>query len=620
MEVSVGWVERSEPHHESCRRFPGFAALDPRCLLRRGLLAAARLPLRLHRDEQGVMSILAVFSVLVFTMLLGMVMNVGRHADVKIRMQNAADAAAYAGGITLAREMNTLAFTNHLLCEVFALAAFYEEAQQGGPSNGGVAHMVFTGTPATATTHAVPPLLDKSASGSSSQWALIAKAFSNAPQSAGAGPIPSPQELARVINGKAQLESALVTGYDDFAYATSQLVLPTLFGILGLDSSLAISGTPKITEFQEGVIQVYPQIAQSAVHDVALRDAVGAGGEGFAALWSGLGQLVERGTDPISTLVADPNSPNGSDYLSRAQNQRQFYAHVYLDDQSRFGWNYLNVGFFGRVRNWINKQPFHYARLSQYYNIFRTFDCGYLEQLLKKCPSTNLPMMFRDLDLNQVVNNQQALNSYIDSNLNYVAVVYWKQMAEMMPQWLRSHYDGASSQSSTAALYRNPTASDAVAYAQVQVFVPQRRITWFQWPNPPGSIPGGGGSGNIVPMPGSGQSGSGTKAQVVYYVNLQGDNLWSYTTDSRCPMGWSPSSNPPQTFPIVSPWSLWNQNWTAQLVPTSVGVTSGQQGLAKILQTPPSIQGESTNPPNLGGTTSSELSRINANLLRISPH
>ena len=62
-------------------------------------------------------------------MLLGMVMNVGRHVDGKIRMQNAADAAAYSGGVVLARGMNTLAFTNHLLCDVFAVTAFLREAR-----------------------------------------------------------------------------------------------------------------------------------------------------------------------------------------------------------------------------------------------------------------------------------------------------------------------------------------------------------------------------------------------------------------------------------------------------------------------------------------------------------
>ena len=84
---------------------------------------------RLHRDQRGSMSIVSVFAVLFLAMLLGMVMNAGRHVDGKLRMQNAADSAAYSGGVVLARGMNTLAFTNHLLCDVFAVDAFLREAR-----------------------------------------------------------------------------------------------------------------------------------------------------------------------------------------------------------------------------------------------------------------------------------------------------------------------------------------------------------------------------------------------------------------------------------------------------------------------------------------------------------
>ena len=84
---------------------------------------------RLDRNENGTISIVSVFAVMLLTMLLGMVMNVGRQVDGKIRMQNSADAAAYSGGVVLARGMNTLAFTNHLLFDVFALTAFMREAR-----------------------------------------------------------------------------------------------------------------------------------------------------------------------------------------------------------------------------------------------------------------------------------------------------------------------------------------------------------------------------------------------------------------------------------------------------------------------------------------------------------
>ena len=57
----------------------------------------------LHRDERGAMSIVSLFALLVLTILLGSVINSVRQVDSKIRLQNAADAATYSGGVVLAR-------------------------------------------------------------------------------------------------------------------------------------------------------------------------------------------------------------------------------------------------------------------------------------------------------------------------------------------------------------------------------------------------------------------------------------------------------------------------------------------------------------------------------------
>src|SRR5688572_21052601 len=83
----------------------------------------------LHADQRGTMSIVSVFAMMLMAMLLGMLINSARQVDGKIKMQNAADAAAYSGGVVIARGMNTLAFTNHMLCDVFALTAFMREAR-----------------------------------------------------------------------------------------------------------------------------------------------------------------------------------------------------------------------------------------------------------------------------------------------------------------------------------------------------------------------------------------------------------------------------------------------------------------------------------------------------------
>src|SRR5213075_1017327 len=69
---------------------------------------------------RGSINLATVFAILLLAFLLGMVLNVARQVDNKIKLQNAADAATYSGGIVLARGMNSVAFSNHLLCEVFA--------------------------------------------------------------------------------------------------------------------------------------------------------------------------------------------------------------------------------------------------------------------------------------------------------------------------------------------------------------------------------------------------------------------------------------------------------------------------------------------------------------------
>src|SRR5262245_22227002 len=71
----------------------------------------------MHRDQRGAMSLVSVFALLLLTMVLGQVMNSAREVDHKVKMQNAADAATWTGGLVMVRSLNSLAFTNHLLCD-----------------------------------------------------------------------------------------------------------------------------------------------------------------------------------------------------------------------------------------------------------------------------------------------------------------------------------------------------------------------------------------------------------------------------------------------------------------------------------------------------------------------
>jgi hypothetical protein len=86
----------------------------------------------LHRDQRGVTSLLSLVAVMLFTMLLVMLTNVVRHIDDKVRMQNAADAAAFSGAAVLARGMNAVAFANHLQAETFALTALSRALEDRG--------------------------------------------------------------------------------------------------------------------------------------------------------------------------------------------------------------------------------------------------------------------------------------------------------------------------------------------------------------------------------------------------------------------------------------------------------------------------------------------------------
>ena len=61
---------------------------------------------RLHRDEGGQISFLAVFGAVAFVSLLGLVMTTGDQVTVKMRMQDTVDAAALSGGAWIARGLN----------------------------------------------------------------------------------------------------------------------------------------------------------------------------------------------------------------------------------------------------------------------------------------------------------------------------------------------------------------------------------------------------------------------------------------------------------------------------------------------------------------------------------
>ena len=477
--------------------------------------AAGRVARRTHLDESGSISILSVFAVLLLTMLLGMVMNVGRQVDGKLRMQNAADAAAYSGGLVLTRGLNSLAFTNHLLCEVFAMTAFMREARD-----------------AQEAAKYVPEIL--------AAWQQEATVFANSG-------FPKFQALGNAIPAKAQAEQALVTAFTNWAAA----VAGNGQDGGGLWLMETILHDQMITAYQRAVILALPDMAQSAAMTVAGQNGQPDYGRGPMAgvLWhASTGQPV--GAAWVASIVADPN---GDPILAAdARSKRDQDVRQYLGL-----WNNQVLAFFD-----------YGARMSQFSQLWRHYTNCDLDSLIAEYSDSNLPFVMNPEVSTQFEPNLfKTVNDYesqMDQYFTFLGVVYWNQTPQLSP-----------------GLYRKPVASDAVAYAEVRVFVPTSRIVWqAAVPVPPGGPPMGGVPGYQWPSNPASPTGPAT---------------WQ-ASRQNAPIGLSTETN------------LWNQHWTCQLVPATHPMA------VEILQTPPSITMVGPSPltlPNLAGVTAQDLEQIN---------
>jgi len=339
------------------------------------------IPASLHHDQRGTISIVAVFSVLALTMLMGMVLNVGRQVDGKIRMQNSADAAAYSGGVVLARGMNTLVFTNHLLCDVFAVTAFMREARDQNSAS------------------YVPNIL--------AAWSKIGPVF-------GQSGWPKFQALGQAIVQEVPLQQAMVTSYSQWAAAASQQILPLMEEILAGEL---------IPQYQRAVVVAFPDIAQAAAMAVAQQDGQPQFGRGpmMAAMWRSSGQLVGGDSSDASTRtlpVVDPELdalPDQDSYVTLARQQREQLASKYLNDWN----NQAMLGFDSQ------------AKMSQFGALWRSFTCGYLHKLLdEEYPDKNLLMELVAPPSDQTT----GINSYLEQYYIFQGVTYWKKLPEMMPR------------------------------------------------------------------------------------------------------------------------------------------------------------------------------------------
>ena len=333
---------------------------------------------RLHRDERGTMSIVSVFTLILLVMLLGMVVNSTRQVARKVQMQNAADAATYTGGVVLARGMNTLAFTNHLLSDVIAVTAFMREARDRHSES-------FT-----------PETLE--------HWARIAPHLASSE-------FPRFAALGAAIPEKLPLEGDLIRTYSDLHEAISSQMLPVLEEVLAYEL---------IPEFQRALVMHTPRIAQLATNEVARRHGAAwpDPAQLHGVLWRTIADPVggvseaDRRTMPVVDPVMD-SVPNQRDYVDNARKQRRSMATRYLND-----WNHEKLYYFD-----------NYGKMSQFSNIWRIFTCGHLEQLLEvEYPYRNLPMQIRE-----VPGEYDNPNVTLEQDYQFVGVVYEEGIDEQMP-------------------------------------------------------------------------------------------------------------------------------------------------------------------------------------------
>lgn len=391
-------------------------------------------------DDHGGMSLLSVFGVLMLATLLAWTMNVARHVDRRIRMQNAADAAAQSSGTVLARSMNTLAFTNHLLCEVFAWTAFMREA-----TNRNAEH--YLTQPGGSTSDSAGSSGGSGAGGASPS---IHDAWVDAGRILERTNYDLFEPLGELIPDKIGAERDAVIAHGDWFEDYFTPILPVFESIIE---------TEAIPRFQRDVVLATPDLAASAA-----REAGRLHGEGDVrvALWRLSGPIarIDEAPDPLIP-VADPMQDTV--YQNWGREWRKRYTKRYLDD-----WNQASLGYF------IDS-----AKMSQFYNLWCNFTHGYLNELLSQNVNTNLPMMIITDSPGQEDTQYRPTVSVLERDYMFLAVCYAQHDREVFP-----------------TLFRNPieeTGNDGAvnAFAQILLYVPEPRLVWNQYTT------GGGSSGRF---------------------------------------------------------------------------------------------------------------------------
>jgi len=255
--------------------------------------------------------------------------------------------------------------------------------------------------------------------------------------------------------------------------------------------------------------------------------------------------------------VVDPvlDSALGGNYLEIARTKREQRARRYL--------NQLN-----QQAMWVFDHP---AQMSQFNALWRGYTCGHMMKLLNdEYPYNNLPHLIRTTE-REVLDNPTQQAALLDEGFTLIAVVYAKQVPEMLP-----------------GLFVNPIEGDAQTFAQVRMFVPWRRLRYW-------SHTEGGSSGPTSPF----QPGESSGGSVVRWT--VGRQHWRTLTDG----------GRPRLPDRRNAWDLFNQSWAVQLVPAT------HENLAMILQAPPPpVPGA----PELADIRLPDLGLSSQEIRRISTH
>lgn len=402
----------------------------------------------LYRDERGTISILSVITLLMLTMLLGMILNVGEQIDDKIKLQNAADAATYSSAVVVARGMNTVAFTNHLLSETFALTAYFREGRDRHAES------------------MVPPILDA--------WEKIVPQLAKSQ-------FELIKDIQPAVKPKVAMERRLVKAFGEMTALKSRLLLPALESILGAPednnrTANADLGQPRagaaashlIPEFQRAVVLAVPASAAAISQEITRRNASSRKqAPPQCVLWNSHTVPVQsfNQTDPYQRLIPglDP-SFEGPDYAllkpweAPIYQQRAASIRFSLADKYLLQWNFdrdFDLGPF-------NREHYHEggrvsAKMSRFVNIWHGFTCGKLHHLLNvEFPTTNLPHMLR---LRPAGMSQQQ---YLENEFTFTGAIYRAQRKPTMP-----------------GMYRTAMTGDAIAFTRASLYIPRPRyVTW----------------------------------------------------------------------------------------------------------------------------------------------